>query len=472
MISKSRYIKLMLFSALIAFSTTSCNKWLDVKPKTEIESDDLFSDENGFKEALAGVYSKMTMPSLYGRNLTFGLMDAMGQYWDIRATTHQYFDALVYNYESANLQPMISATWNDMYNAISNTNNIIESIDDKRDVFRYDNYAIIKGEAMALRAFLHFELLRMFAPADFTTETAYMPYVTSFDKKIKPRVSPKKVIELAIADLEGAAELLKVDPLYTGREVSTDDDNGYLLNRNFHMNYYAVKGLLARIHLYTGNKTKASEAAQEVINAHDQKGLFPWVNRDDVTNPQVNLRDRTFSSEHLFALNIKKLNDYISGYFRNGSSLLITKKRPADEIYENLPDYRTYFFETVESTPGVLTKLLQLDGTASASPKRDRMPMIRLSEMYYIAAECKRATPAQAVEVLNVVRRQRGIAGDLPGSLNEIDVQNEIYKEYVKEFIGEGQLFYYHKRRGDEYIFNIKARYVFPLPDSEAEYGK
>ena len=32
-----------------------CQDWLDVRPKTEIESKDLFESESGFKEALAGV---------------------------------------------------------------------------------------------------------------------------------------------------------------------------------------------------------------------------------------------------------------------------------------------------------------------------------------------------------------------------------------------------------------------------------
>lgn len=50
--------------------------WLDVRPKLKIESKDLFESESGFKEALAGVYSNMTSQQLYGRDLTFGIIDA------------------------------------------------------------------------------------------------------------------------------------------------------------------------------------------------------------------------------------------------------------------------------------------------------------------------------------------------------------------------------------------------------------
>ena len=72
------------------------------------------------------------------------------------------------------------------------------------------------------------------------------------------------------------------------------------------MNYYAVLGLKARICLYAKDVTAAYGAANEVILAQQQKGLFPWVKTADITTTEANLRDRTFSSEHLFAFNTTK----------------------------------------------------------------------------------------------------------------------------------------------------------------------
>ena len=46
-------IMTMLFSA--------CADWVNVSPKDEIEADKLFESENGFKVALIGVYSRMTL---------------------------------------------------------------------------------------------------------------------------------------------------------------------------------------------------------------------------------------------------------------------------------------------------------------------------------------------------------------------------------------------------------------------------
>lgn len=144
-------------------------------------------------------------------------------------------------------------------------------------------------------------------------------------------VSPKQVIDNVIVDLEAAAECLAKDPILTGREVSTDDDHGYLLNRQYHLNYYAVQGLMARVYMYVGNTTEARKKAMLVIKAHDEQEKFPWVKSDDVTADKE-MRDRTFASEHLFALNNKKLIDNIKGYFTSTDKPLMVRI-PTSELF-------------------------------------------------------------------------------------------------------------------------------------------
>jgi hypothetical protein len=105
------------------------------------------------------------------------------------------------------------------------------------------------------------------------------------------------------------------------------------------------------------------------------------------------------------------------------------------------------------------------------------MPVLRVSEMYYIAAECLKDIDAgQAIGYLNAVRMARGILDNLSPALSAEQIQEEIFKEYEKEFLLEGQLFYYYKRvnaasmrfsgtvAGD-------AVYVLPRPDNEIEFG-
>ena len=66
-----------------------------------------------------------------------------------------------------------------MYNKIANCNVILDNIDVDKTIFTGNNYNRIKAEALALRAFMHFDLLRMFAPAynETNKNSTGIPYV-------------------------------------------------------------------------------------------------------------------------------------------------------------------------------------------------------------------------------------------------------------------------------------------------------
>ena len=106
------------------------------------------------------------------------------------------------------------------------------------------------------------------------------------------------------------------------------------------------------------------------------------------------------------------------------------------------------------------------------------MPLIKKPEMFYYAAECynRLGQPAQAVAMLNEVRQARGIdiQFNLPATLTSEEIDQEITKEWRKEFINEGQLFYYYKRLGltiPDATVNGDAAFVIPLPETEVELG-
>ncbi len=101
------------------------------------------------------------------------------------------------------------------------------------------------------------------------------------------------------------------------------------------------------------------------------------------------------------------------------------------------------------------------------------IPVLKIAEIYLIGAECtKESDPVASLAYLNTIRTNRGLP-PLPSNANLTD---EIHKEYVKEFLGEGQLFYFFKRNGYGNIpywgtpvgYN---EYVFPLPDKEKEFN-
>lgn len=446
----------------------SCNKWLNVEPESQVRDSDLFSTESGFKEALSGVYSSLTYEALYGREMTFGLMGVLAYEWDSQATTYE-FDK-VYNYSGIPSQTRIDAIWNGLYNSVTNDNKLLEEIDVKKPVFTGDNYNIIKGEALALRAFLHFDLLRVFgASYEENPQKLSIPYYKKSSKEIAPQLSVTAVLDLAIADLNEAAALLKVDPLVTGKTVTTIDDNGYLLNRQVHLNYYAVNGLLARIYLYKKDVVKALEHANVVINANK----FAWIQQAALTNKTQ--ADLTFSTEHLFALNVVRLKTIFDNSFSStgGSVFSITPTNVAEYYQSTTADYRyLYWFDYSASGFYFFNKYNQLESSSWPQAYRNKMPIIKLPEMYFIAAEAQKNTNITvAAAMINEVRLHRGLPST---TINASNFDATLLQEFRKEFIGEGQLFFFHKRKNNAAIpraagldlITLKG-YKLPIPVSE-----
>ena len=464
---KNIYIVLMLIAAM---ATSSCKKWLEVKPKTEVEASVAFRNEQGYKDALTGVYLDMTANGLYGKELTFGMMDVLArEYTTVNGASYGGYET--FNYAQDSLKTKIDASWAKMYNVVANTNSLIMNINSADPaLFSASTMNIIKGEAYGLRAFLHFDLLRMFAPAPSSAGGATalaIPYVETIEPKATPIATVTEVLTKIQADLAIAAEALRgTDPILQGK-TST----GYLRDRIYKFNYYAVKALQARVYLYAGDRTNALICAREVITS----GRYPAAQQANI----INGNDRLFQDEIIFALNINNIAATATNYFSRTSTSLLGKSAAnyLAEMDNASSDYRLIYLTSTADVTSILfpTKLVPL--ASGIAFYGNKMPVIRVSEMYYIAAECLKDTdPQAAVDYLNYVRLNRAQTTVIPATYTAAQIQNEIFKEYRREFICEGQLFYYYKRVNSPTIAYTTATgsnavYVFPKPDQEIEYG-
>ena len=485
--------KVVVFISLIS-SFSSCSDWLDVEPKTEIKSDIMFESESGFKDAIIGCYILMSNSSLYGKELTSGFMDVIAQLFSMESSASY---AKIKDYEYDKAESIINNIWSQMYTTIANVNNILENIDDKRGILQPAVYQIIKGEALGLRAFLHFELLRMYGWGDLAAHPEYLekkciPYVVTYDKVLNEQYTEAKVLEFIHRDLQAATDLLeKFDPWSTSRkddDYDLVDEEGFFKNRMTRFNYWAVQATMARVCMWEGRKDKALPIAQNFIK--NQSGIkdLAWITDQSINNEKEPERDLTFSTEHIFRLDVHKLYE--------GLQILIDPKYnyPEDNLsmlYHD-PEYAKKLFEVTENIGNSdyrYARLYTKDGSKYANRKfyevqdakfKNMMPLIRMSEMYYIAAEALNAANRgkEAVELLNIVRRKRGIAevNDLKTNLSAEDITEEIEKEWRKEFLGEGQMFYFYKRLGYSKIpnSNIPATelvYVLQIPEDEINVG-
>ena len=126
-----------LYYILLGLTTLfcSCNDWLDITPKTNVEEKDLFKNEQGFKEALTGVYIKMSTTQLYGREMTYGFIDQLAQRYFNNENLETDYDKITwYTYPSTRTQTYYETFWTSDYYLIANLNNLLDNIEKRGNV--------------------------------------------------------------------------------------------------------------------------------------------------------------------------------------------------------------------------------------------------------------------------------------------------------------------------------------------------
>ncbi len=325
----------IITTSLIAAVTfgSGCSQWLDVQPYDQISEEQLFSSEEGFQKLLNGIYIELCSTELYGASLGPEMIEVMGGAYEIgddAVKWSNYPDLKRYNYASDYWRDRLDATWNKAYSLILNCNKLLEGLEGREELFTTGHAAIIRGEALALRAMLHFDLLRLFGPVySQQPEALSIPYYTSRTTTPEPQLAASEVISRILADLTRARTELAGDPVITeGTLMSADPSGGssFLRYRALRLNYYAVTALEARVQLYAGNRTEAFNRALEVIRAAD-KGIFPFVERAAVVGTED--PDRIFSTEVLFALSHSSRNQIFLDYFSPSRTTFVFKMESA-----------------------------------------------------------------------------------------------------------------------------------------------
>lgn len=496
-----RYIRKWTLLFSLSVIMLSCNKFLEVDPLSEIPARKVLVNDRGFSEYMTGIYINIAGINAYGMAGSWYIVDLMGQLYNTNLSYpsgNQYERIRLFDYNRVTNSTGMNAIdnlWSSMYNSIANLNFMLDELEKNQEGVLERNYHLFKGEGLGLRAFCHFDLLRMFAPSYASgAEKPGIPYVKQIALTITPQSSVQKCLEYVIADCDSALVYLAVsDPIYLGDEPFATDANWFWTdeNRRIRMNYYAVQAVKARAYLYMNNYVEAEKAAKLALD--DVK--YPWVTLEQINNPIANgYADRLFFSEIIFcmhnALATSYANNYVGVPYSNPE--LFQTEAYHNLIYEtnktaNQSDWR-HLYQYNQSAGDYFLRKFQVPNwngvSADPVPEVQRRQYkhcrIRKTELYYILAECanEQGRSGEAIELLNTVRQNRGIAEDLPSTLNKEEVDQEIFKEYRKEFVAEGQMFFYYKRKNWTSIPNVgdlptltDQQYVFPMPLLEEEIG-
>ncbi len=485
-----RNIKIIGLGLCLAFSLQSCEKWFDVTASNQIKAEDQFASVDGFKDALMGVYLALGTPSLYAKDMSYNMMDILSQqYVSFTGESASYANMQSFNYQHIRSEAQIKAVWDKFYYAIANVNSALSYLDKSTFSWTPGEQEILKGEFLALRAFLHFDLMRVFGHAAYADRADLpnklaIPYALVYHKDYPAQLSYTETFKLMEKDVDEALALLKYDPIHANTLLSASSKlemnrDGFYDKRNKHLNYYAVKALQARMYAWQGGAKMqlAAAAAEEVIEQSPVQLL-----KDN----QVIDQDKTILSEHIFGLSVANLgsisNPLLEAISTTNYNSLRFGEAMVEELYEvDIPtigatDVRFNTLLITEPLGMVSIKLRQLN-------KNDidfnTIPLMKLPEMYYIAAEYySQNNLAKAITLLDEVRKSRRIVQPLASNMGQADFNEELLKEYRKEFVSEGQLFFFYKRKGLKQIPNHSATlqaddkiYMLPFPAAEVEFG-
>ena len=458
----------------IGIAATSCEGFLDITPDGQVKRDEMLATNEGVEDALYGVYAKLRNTTLYGQEMYFSSLEIMSQ------TLYCYGNTGVtalgqYDYNNTSVKNVFAMVWNDMYNNISNVNSVLNApLVDGATAYPANIY---KGEALALRAMMHFDLMRLFAEQITVNPNAKgIPYATEFSLKTPDFETLAENYNHVLADLQEAERLLADEGEY-------ENTTSFMSDRMIHLNLHAVRALMARVYLTKGDKDKALEYAEKVI-AQSGRQL---KTKTEVINDVAGVLSK---KECLFGV-------YFSGFYTQVSAKLqqtisyssLDLRGDFMEMYEKGVsglDFRTTAYFTSVDMGGTakyrlskFTDIYDLQNNASTRPADliQGINMIRLPEMYYIAAECLLDRDYQkALDYFNAVVTNRGLDA-LSGAGEETLTQEVINTERYKEMIGEGQTFFNMKRQNlsiPSYDNSVTYRpedgiYVVPVPDSEYE---
>lgn len=458
----------------------SCESWLDIQPVDSVSEEQLFETESGFMQALNGVYVEMNQSSLYGGELLFNAVEILAQRYQFSSAGEQadYYQLEQFNYTSDYAEEVAENIWKEAYALILNVNKILSNADEKKELFSGEHYNWITGEAYALRAFLHFDLLRLFGPVYLTNKNdRSICYNTEYALSASDLLPATEIVELVLKDLHEAEQRLANDPVIKQGPLTTEaetDAENYWRFRNMRLNYYAVKALQARVYLYAGENEKACEAARIVTGI--QEAYFPFTDYTSVIG-NSKTPDRVFSSELLFALQNSQRNNIFISYFSpelGDFQIFKTSNEYLNKIFDALSArdmrYAPLWLDAVNYDFKCFYKYASVENTEFYNYL---IPLIRISEMYYILAEAS-TNEEEALSSINKVLETRGL--DRLTSYEQIP--DKLLNEYQKEFWGEGQLFFYYKRLnmpsipsalGNDVVMDA-LKYQMPLPQVETDF--
>ena len=253
------YVKTLLIAGTVLLGFSSCTGFLETNPSTSVADTEVFKTTQGAQSALYGCYFQMESgDGGAGRQDDWGYpthlmtFDACGEDMIVWGGWYTYD----YNYWGHTRGDIFkaSALWRFYYRLINNTNSIIYYIDQVEGLQADKDH--IKGQALALRGWSYFHLIRLFQHTyaiakDMPGVPIYLEPTTD-QTEGAPRGTVQATYDRVLEDFTQAETLLQ----------------GFVRSYKNHIDQSVVRAFLAQTYLTMNNWEKAAEYAEKARQSY------------------------------------------------------------------------------------------------------------------------------------------------------------------------------------------------------------
>lgn len=426
-----------LFSLLLLVGgASSCKKLLEIKETDAIAGATALGTVTFVEQAIIGAYAGLgvEMTILLNSTLSDEVATA-GEFYNAQ-TTHEW----QYGSTDVGIRDNFTAI-NPNYTIINRVNTALAALPDADSTRVGDEVKrrVLRGEALFLRAYAHFELFRYYC-ANYDAEGLAMPYMESSTIVPQARIKMGPYFQKLNADLTEAKNLLP--------------NNLVDLNR---ATVAAANALHARVALYQRDWANAEAYATAVINAVplSPRADFSGIWTDANTNEVVMRLIRTTQVGG-------RIGSLYRGVSANTSNVGTVTWKPSNKLWDSYDQANDIRFSSYLRDEPLLTAAARQSrvvfkywgtGIATTNENVNNGKVFRVAEMYLIRAEARaeqnKVSGANSAESdLNTLRAAR-ITGYTNETFSSKDaVVTAIMNERFKELAFEGHRFFDLKRRG------------------------
>lgn len=443
-----KFIILVVCLLMAVLSMYSCDDFVEVDlPNSQLTAKGVFEEKATAEAALTDIYSKIRDGGLLTGSAN-GLSHLLGNYAD----ELDYYGSSQNEIAEFHKNSLIATNtnvkrlWDNSYNQIYAANAVIEAVGHSVNLTA-DDRAQLKGEALFVRALIHFYLANIYGD---------IPYVTTTDYVQNQRVSRIPIADIYNSirtDLEESVQLIS---------------ENYISANRTRPNKYVVQALLARVNLYAGLWSKAAAEATLLINktnlfitAQDLDKIFLKESKSTIWQlaPKTSSGNALESGTFNFIVGPPPIsalsNDFMSAFVTGDQRKMHWVKAVSKG---SSTWYHSYKYKYANTTSSFEYSII-----------------FRIGEMYLIRAEARAhlGDLSGAKEDLNVIRSIAGLENT--AALTQDEILDAILRERRLELFTEfGHRFFDLKRfnRIQSVLSVVKPGWdaheaLFPIPEAE-----